>query len=104
MGAAVGAVLPAVVVPGILRLMDEKYRTGKSIPPLIMAGASCDDIFVIVLFSSFAAMAQGGQASAAVFLGIPISIALGAAAGAANGWAMTSGYECGKILAEELAK
>lgn len=62
MGAVLGAVSPAVVVPGMLRLMDEKYGMDKSIPQLIMAGASCDDIFVIVLFSSFTAMAQGGRA------------------------------------------
>ena len=61
MGAVLGAVSPAIVVPGMIRLMETKYGTDKGIPQLIMTGASCDDIFVIVLFSTFVSMAQGGQ-------------------------------------------
>ena len=52
MGAVMGAVSPAVVVPRMVQLMDEKYGTAKSIPQMILAGASCDDIYVIVLFST----------------------------------------------------
>ena len=57
MGAVLGAVSPAVVVPRMVHLMETRYGTEKSIPQLIMAGASCDDIFVIVLFSTFTGMA-----------------------------------------------
>ena len=63
MGAVLAAVSPAVVVPRMVMLMEEKYGTKKSIPQMILAGASCDDIYVIVLFSSFVSMAQGGQAN-----------------------------------------
>ena len=61
MGAVLAAVSPAVVVPRMVQLMESGYGTGKSIPQLVMAGASCDDIFVIVLFSTFVGMAQGGS-------------------------------------------
>lgn len=57
MGAVMGAVSPAVVVPRMVQFMEEKYGTVKSIPQMILAGASCDDIYVIVLFSTFSAMA-----------------------------------------------
>lgn len=57
MGAVLGAVSPAVVVPRMVNLMDRKYGTQKAIPQMIMAGASCDDIFVIVLFTTFLSMA-----------------------------------------------
>lgn len=77
MGAVLSAVSPAVVVPRMIRLIEEKYGTQKSIPQMILAGASCDDIFVIVMFTTFVTMAQGGSASAVDFLNIPISIALG---------------------------
>lgn len=65
------------MIPRMVQMMDEKYGTNKSIPQMIMAGASCDDIFVIVLFSTFLGMAQGGNARAADFLNIPVSIVLG---------------------------
>ena len=71
MGAVLGAVSPAVVVPRMVQLMESKYGTAKSIPQMIMAGASCDDIFVIVLFSTFVTMAQGGTARLTDFLNIP---------------------------------
>lgn len=83
MGAVLGAVSPAVVIPRMVQLMDEQYGTEKSIPQMILAGASCDDIFVIVLFSTFTRMAQGGTAHAADFLNIPVSIVLGVLLGAA---------------------
>ena len=60
MGAVLGAVSPAVVVPRMVQLMEEKRGTGQGIPQMILAGASCDDIYVIVLFSTFVGMAQGG--------------------------------------------
>ena len=85
MGAVMGAVSPAVVVPRMVQLMDEKYGTAKSIPQMILAGASCDDIYVIVLFSTFAGMAQGGSAHVMDFVNIPVSILLGMAVGLAVG-------------------
>ena len=86
MGAVLAAVSPAVVVPRMVQLMETKNGTEKSIPQMIMAGASCDDIFVIVLFTTFAGMAQGGSAGVADFVGIPVSIVLGILLGAAVGW------------------
>ena len=93
MGAVLSAVSPAVVVPRMLRLMDEKYGTDKSIPQLIMAGASCDDIFVIVLFSTFISMAQGGKANLLDFANIPISILLGVTIGAVFGFVLSLFFE-----------
>ena len=77
MGAVLSAVSPAVVIPRMVNLMEDKYGTEKSIPQLIMAGASCDDIFVIVLFSTFLGMAQGGSADIMSFVNIPVSIVSG---------------------------
>lgn len=77
MGAVLGAVSPAVVVPKMIQLMEKHYGTEKSIPQLILAGASLDDVFVIVLFSTFLSMAQGGSASLGDFAAIPVSILLG---------------------------
>lgn len=88
MGAVVGAVSPAVIVPKMLRLMEEGYGTEKSIPQLILAGASVDDVFVIVLFSSFTGLAQGESLSPWRFAEIPISILLGVLLGAALGLAL----------------
>lgn len=85
MGAVVGAVSPAVIVPKMLRLMDEGYGTKKSIPQLILAGASVDDVFVIVLFSSFTGLAKGESLSPWRFAEIPVSILLGILLGAALG-------------------
>lgn len=85
MGAVVGAVSPAVIVPKMLRLMEEGYGTKKSIPQLILAGASVDDVFVIVLFSSFTGLAKGESFSPWRFAEIPISILLGILLGAALG-------------------
>ena len=83
MGAVLSAVSPAVVVPRMLKLMDEGCGTAKSIPQMILAGVSCDDIFVIVLFTTFLGMAQGGAVRAADLLDIPVSILLGVALGGA---------------------
>lgn len=93
MGAVLGAVSPAVVVPRMVALMDVNYGTAKSIPQLVLAGASCDDIFVIVLFSTFVGMAQGGDANWMDFAGIPVSIVLGIALGAAAGFALSQFFE-----------
>lgn len=93
MGAVLGAVSPAVVVPRMVQLMDTKYGTSKSIPQLIMAGASCDDIFVIVLFTTFVSMAQGGHANLMDFINIPISIILGIALGAVAGYLLSLFFE-----------
>mgnify|MGYP002517748639 CR=1 FL=1 len=93
MGAVLGAVSPAVVVPRMLRLMEEKCGTEKSIPQLIMTGASCDDIFVIVLFTTFVGMAQGGKAKLLDFFNIPVSILLGIAIGAVCGLCLSLLFE-----------
>lgn len=93
MGAVLSAVSPAVVVPRMLGLMEEKYGTKKSIPQLVMAGASCDDIFVIVLFTTFLNMAQGGEAKVMDFVNIPVSILLGVALGAVFGFALAFFFE-----------
>ena len=86
MGDVLAAVSPAVVVPRMVQLMESRYGTGKSIPQMIMAGASCDDIFVIVLFTTFAGMAQGGSVGIGGFIGIPVSIVSGLLLGAGVGW------------------
>ncbi|MEG1012418.1 MAG: cation:proton antiporter [Ruthenibacterium sp.] len=85
MGAVLGAVSPAVVVPKMVHLMERHYGTAKSIPQLILAGASLDDVFVIVLFGVFVDIAQGGSARLLDFANIPISIVLGIALGAVVG-------------------
>lgn len=77
MGAVIAAVSPAVVVPRMLKLIEEGYGKNKSIPQLIMAGASVDDIYVIVLFTAFMGMAQGGGFRAASLMNVPISIITG---------------------------
>lgn len=77
MGAVLSAVSPAVVVPRMVQLMEKKYGTNKSIPQLILAGASLDDVFVIVLFSTFLNLEQGTGVRAMDFAGIPLSILLG---------------------------
>lgn len=86
MGAVVAAVSPAVVVPKMINLIDEGYGTKKSIPQLILAGASVDDVYVIVLFSTFTGLAKGDRVSAMSFINIPVSVVLGIALGIASGW------------------
>ena len=88
MGAVLAAVSPAVVVPRMVKLMDEGYGTREGIPQLILAGASVDDVYVIVLFSTFVSMMQGGGTSVIKFINIPISIALGIAIGLVAGAAL----------------
>ena len=93
MGAVLAAVSPAVVVPRMVFLMENRWGTDKSIPQMLLAGASCDDIYVIVLFTTFTGIAQGGNARAADFLNIPVSIVLGIAVGAAAGYALSRFFE-----------
>ena len=93
MGAVLSAVSPAVVIPRMVQLMKTKYGTDQRIPQMIMAGASCDDIFVIVLFSTFTNMAQGGSAHAADFINIPVSIFSGIAMGAVAGFGLSLFFE-----------
>ena len=81
LGAVVGAVSPAVIVPRMLDLMEAGYGTEQGIPQMVLAGASVDDVFVVVLFSSFTGMASGGRLSPAALAGVPVSILLGAALG-----------------------
>lgn len=88
MGAVLAAVSPAVVVPRMVRLMEEGYGTAKGIPQLILAGASVDDVYVIVLFSTFIGMMQGQGASVIRFVNIPVSILLGIGLGLLLGVAL----------------
>ena len=81
MGAVLAAVSPAVVVPRMVKLMEEGYGVKEGIPQLILAGASVDDVYVIVLFSTFVGMMQGEGASLIRFVNIPVSIFLGIAIG-----------------------
>ncbi|MCQ2502018.1 MAG: cation:proton antiporter [Lachnospiraceae bacterium] len=81
LGSVLAAVSPAVVVPRMVRLMDEGYGTKQGIPQLILAGASVDDVYVIVLFSTFTGMMAGTGTSVLSFVNIPVSIILGIAAG-----------------------
>lgn len=93
MGAVLGAVSPAVVVPRMVQLMEDGYGTKKQIPQMILAGASLDDVFVIVLFTSFIGMAQGNGASLTQFADIPVSILLGIALGALVGFLLAWFFE-----------
>lgn len=77
----------------MVQLMETGYGTNKGIPQLILAGASLDDVFVIVLFSTFVGMAQGGGVSAMDFAGIPVSILLGIAGGALVGFLLSLFFE-----------
>ena len=93
MGAVLAAVSPAVVVPRMGTLMEKKYGTQKAIPQMILAGASCDDIFVIVLFTTFLGMAQGGSANVMDFINIPVSIVLGILLGVSFGYGLYLFFE-----------
>lgn len=102
MGSVLAAVSPAVVVPRMVKLMDEGYGTAKGIPQLILAGASVDDVYVIVLFSTFTGMAQGGKASVLSFVNIPVSIILGIAIGFTLGFALA--FFFGKVHLRDTSK
>lgn len=85
MGSVIAAVSPAVVVPRMLRLMEEGYGTKNRIPQLILAGASVDDVFVIVVFTVFTALAATGEVSISHFFEVPVSIITGVLLGAGIG-------------------
>ena len=93
MGSVLAAVSPAVVVPRMVALMDEGRGTSKKIPQLILAGASLDDIIVIVLFTAFLGINTGHDVGVMTFLNIPISIVLGIILGAAVGLAAAHLFE-----------
>nr|WP_300185579.1 cation:proton antiporter [uncultured Agathobaculum sp.] len=92
LGAVIAAVSPAVIVPKMLRLMELGYGTKHSIPQMILAGASVDDVFVIVMFTAFTGLAQGGTVSPATFVQIPVSIVTGVALGLLAGVAFGAVY------------
>lgn len=93
MGAVLAAVSPAVVVPRMVKLMDEGYGTNKGIPQLILAGASIDDVYVIVMFTTFTGVMQGNGVSVIRFINIPVSIVLGALIGLISGWMLSKYFE-----------
>ena len=93
MGAVLAAVSPAVVVPRMVMLIEKRYGTDKAIPQMILSGASCDDIFVIVLFTTFLNVAQGGKANVMDFVNIPVSIILGIILGIITGLGLYMFFE-----------
>lgn len=93
MGAVVGAVSPAVIVPKMIKLMEENYGNKKGIPQLILAGASVDDVFVIVLFTAFTSLAAGEKISIISFVNIPVSIILGVVIGLLIGYVLAVLFE-----------
>ena len=93
MGAVLAAVSPAVVVPRMVKLMEEGYGTKQGIPQLILAGASVDDVYVIVLFTTFISMIQGNGVSVIRFVNIPVSIVLGILIGLLSGWMLAKYFE-----------
>lgn len=93
MGAVLAAVSPAVVVPRMVKLMEEGYGTKKGVPQLILAGASVDDVYVIVLFTTFTGMIQGDGVSVMRFINIPISIVLGILIGLVSGWLLSKYFK-----------
>lgn len=89
LGTVIAAVSPAVVVPRMVKLLEEGYGINQGIPQMIMAGASMDDVFVIVLFTAFTGLAQSGTLNPSQFLVIPTSIALGIGGGILVGIALS---------------
>lgn len=92
-GAVLAAVSPAVVVPRMVKLIEEGYGTDKNIPQLILAGASVDDVYVIVLFTTFVGIIQGEGVSVIRFVNIPVSIMLGIAIGMGIGYILSKYFE-----------
>lgn len=88
LGAVIGAVSPAVVVPRMIKLIDEGYGVKQGIPQMILAGASVDDVFVIVMFTAFTGLAQGQDLSVISFVKIPVSIVIGIIVGFVAGYAV----------------
>ncbi len=89
LASVIAAVSPAVIVPKMLNLMETGYGTDKKIPQMIMAGASIDDVFVIVLFTVFTSLAVGGTFTAMSILQVPVSIILGIAIGLLMGYCLS---------------
>lgn len=104
LGSVLAAVSPAVVVPRMVKLTEEKYGTKQGIPQLILAGASVDDVYVIVLFTTFTGMTQGDGVSVMKFINIPVSILAGIAVGMLTGFLLAKYFEkvhirdTGKVL------
>ncbi len=92
MGAVLGAVSPAVVVPRMVQLIEDGYGTRKSIPQMILAAASLDDVYVIVLFTTFTGMALGGSVNLASFAQVPVSIVTGLMGGALFGFLLAKAF------------
>lgn len=92
-GAVLAAVSPAVVVPRMVKMMEEGYGTKRGIPQLILAGASVDDVYVIVLFSTFIGMMQGKKVSIVSFINIPVSIVLGIGIGLLSGFLLSEFFK-----------
>lgn len=101
-GTVVAAVSPAVIVPKMIKLITEGYGVNNSIPQLILAGASVDDVFVIVLFTAFTGLAQGKQISVMSFVNIPVSICLGIAVGLLSGFLLSQFFT--KVHIRDTAK
>lgn len=93
LGSVLAAVSPAVVVPKMIQLIQEGYGTKKGVPQLILAGASVDDVFVLVLFSVFLNVAQGGSLSWISLLLIPVRVALGIGLGLLAGYLLSLIFE-----------
>ncbi|WP_075718946.1 cation:proton antiporter [Roseburia sp. 499] len=102
MGTVIAAVSPAVIVPKMIKIIDEGYGVEKGIPQLILAGASGDDVFVVVLFTAFTGLAQGDNISAMSFVNIPISILLGIVVGIIVGFVLAKFFE--KVHIRDTAK
>lgn len=104
LGTVVAAVSPAVIVPRMLKLMENGYGRDQKIPQMIMAGASVDDVFVIVLFTAFTGFAVTGEMKFSELLSIPTAIVLGSVFGALVGWGLTKLFDrfhirdTGKVL------
>ena len=94
LGTVLAAVSPAVIVPRMLKLKEEGYR---DIPEMILAGASVDDIFVIVLFTSFTAMAKGDAVSILTYVNIPFSIVTGILIGIFSAFVLKGVYKYIKL-------
>lgn len=93
MGAVMAAVSPAIVVPRMVKLIDKGYGKDESVPQMVLAGASCDDVFVLVLFSSFLSMAKGSEFSFKSLLKVPVSIILGIGFGIVIGYLLYLFFE-----------